>query len=120
MDEEPAACVDEEAGVGCRVVAFAGADVADLHLAGREQVHARLGPVADRDVTTDRPHGQHLVIGEVFEDCAIRRSDSELLLGELGGHAEEAHLEGALHHRFLQMRAARLSKLGEHIDFINY
>ena len=119
MDEEPAACVDEEAGVGCRVVALAGADVADLHLAGREQVHARLRPVADRDVTANRSHGQHLVIGEVLEDRAIRRSDSELLLGELGCHAEEAHLKGALHHRFLQMRAARLGKLGEHIDFIN-
>ena len=101
------------------MVALAGADAANLHLTGWEQVHARLRSVAERDITADRPHGQHLVVGKVLKERAIWGSNSELLFGELGHHTEEAHLEGALHHRFLQVRAARLGKLGEHIDFIN-
>ena len=93
VDEEPASSVDEVAGVGGRVVALAGTDAAYLHLAGWEQVHAWLRAVADGDVTLDSSHGQHLVVGEVLEDGAVWRSNSELLLGELGKHAEEAHLE---------------------------
>ena len=93
VDEEPASSVDEVAGVGGRVVALAGTDAAYLHLAGWQQVHAWLRAVANGDVTLDGSHGQHLVVGEVLEDGAVWRSNSELLLGELRKHAEEAHLE---------------------------
>ena len=116
VDKEPSSSVHEVACVWGGVVALASCDLADLHLTRGKQVHARLGPVADGDVTSNGSDGEHPEVGEVFEERAIGSPHSELLLGELGQDTKETHLVWGLEERFLQV-GALLGKLGEHIDF---
>ena len=97
MDEEPSTCMDEEPRVARRVVPLTRTDIAHLHLARWQQVHAWLRPVAQSDVTTDGTDGEHAVVGEVFEEGAVGGAHGQLLLGELGDDAEVAHLIAGKH-----------------------
>ena len=96
VNEEPASGVDEHARVRGGIVALTLSNLTDLHFTGWEQVHARCRSVANGDVSVLGSDGEHFVVGEVFEHCAIGCPHGELLLGELVDNTEEAHLVGCL------------------------
>ena len=115
MDEEPPAGVHEHAvGVALEEVARASGEVGHSHLAGREQVDARNGLVADGDLALQRVDVEARKSVEVGEDRAVGRADCEFELGHLGEDTEKAGL--VLGHEHLASEG--LGPVGDH--FINY
>jgi len=79
--EQPATCMDEEAGLTVAQVAVASLDILDVDLAGGKQIHAGDRSVADGDHSLAGVYIDAGEVVEVVEEGTVRGTHGQLNLG---------------------------------------